>query len=133
MADRRTGSDRRARHLIPEPIERKASRRQGDRRDSPRLAATLELDDGTGRTAAKGELGLGGASFTTVRPPAGDKVILRYALGETVLEAKAKVVRREVHGQETTVHVTFGELPLEVELALARWLDGGGKTWRSQG
>lgn len=127
MADRRAGSDRRARHLIAEPIERKANRRQGDRRDSPRVAATLELDDGAGRTAARGELGLGGASFTTAHPPAGAQVLLRCSLGGTTLEAKARVVGREVHGHETTVHLAFGELPVDVELALARWLDAAAK------
>lgn len=123
MADRRAGKDRRARNLIPEPIERKANRRRGDRRESPRLPATLVVDG----AEVQGELGLGGASFTTARPPAGDELTVRCALPGATLETKARVLRRTAHGARTTVHLAFGELPLDVELALAKWLDGAGK------
>ena len=127
MPERRL-SDRRY-HSIPEPLERESQRRGGDRRDSPRLPVQLEVHVAERECErARGDLSLGGASWVTERPPRTDDLVVtcRVPTLDREFAANARVVSRETHGTKTLVHVAFQALPLDLELALAKWLDERG-------
>ena len=73
----------------------------------------------------EGEVGLGGASWTSGYPPLAEQFEVRFRVPEHDEEVKAaaKIARiAEVNG-DTRVQVVFTDLPLRHELALARYLD----------
>jgi hypothetical protein len=101
-----------------------------DRRDSARVERGLRVRAEGAEVAApvQGELGLGGASWRQTTP-----VSPRYEvsfhlpdLAEDVV-AKAEVVRTEPEATATRVRVRFVELPLVVELALARFVESAAR------
>lgn len=119
MPERRQ-RDRRSNFNVPEPIERKRERRQGDRRDSDRRKGTFVVRDGEALLDVEGEVGLGGASFTVVKALASSTPVVEVKVGRSTVRMQGKVTKSS--GGE--VHVRFGELDTETELKLARWLDG---------
>jgi hypothetical protein len=121
--DRRHDTDRRTRHLLAEPIERKRERRRGDRRESPRVACSFRVVTAAGVAEVEGELGLGGGSWETPFPPGQDELVIRRALPDFDFEGTALVHQRDVHGARTTVRFRFVGLSLTGEMELARWLD----------
>ncbi len=125
MTDRRTAKDRRSRLDVPEAIERKRPRRAGDRRLSARYQTPLTLRMDGATLDVLGELGIGGASFTTRKPPRGPVVQVRARLAPRDEEfvALAAVVGRAKSGERTRVHLEFPELASRAEHQLARWLD----------
>lgn len=124
MPERRR-TDRRTNPAVPEPLERKKERRQGDRRDSLRRKASFTVVQGTARERVDGELGLGGASFVLSGAPEADAVTLELKLGRRVLPLPATVSAvRAARTAVRHVQVTFAELDTRAELALAKWLDG---------
>ncbi|MBM4778779.1 MAG: hypothetical protein GQE15_13830 [Archangiaceae bacterium] len=123
MPERRK-SDRRSNPAVPEPLERKKERRQGDRRDSLRKKSSFVVRDGTTRHDVDGELGLGGASFTLPGAPQAASLVVELRLGKTTLQlpgtvTEARVARTAVRH----VHLQFAELDTRTELTLAKWLD----------
>ena len=123
MPERRK-TNRRSNPAVPEPLERKKERRQGDRRDSLRKKAAFIVRDGTTKHEVDGELGLGGASFVLPGAPQSTDLLVELRIGKTKLQlagtvAEARAARTAVRH----VHVKFLELDTRTELALAKWLD----------
>lgn len=110
---------------MPEPIDRRRERRQGDRRESPRFVALFAVMTEGNLEAVSGELGVGGASFRTRSPPQLDRLSLALDLEGRTLRVEAQVVGRkpEADRQFTHLRVRFIELAAPDELALARWVD----------
>ncbi|MBK7857781.1 MAG: PilZ domain-containing protein [Archangiaceae bacterium] len=126
--ERRSKIDRRHLNLVPEPLERYAERRVGEeRRASGRAPLRLwVVDPGeTGvPTVYEGEVGLGGASWWTRYPPIAAEVDIHFRLPEGFeTKTRAKVLRVLDDGQDHRVQVRFTDLPVKVELALARYLE----------
>ena len=127
LYDRR-GEERRTLGLVPEPIERSRERRDEERRDSPRVPRRLWVVDAHEGGVPKvfdGEVGLGGASWNTAFPPLSETFEVRFRVPEYEEEMKlpAKLSRVVAQGNDNRVQVTFTDLPLRHELALARYLD----------
>jgi len=125
MTDRRT-QNRRNRALIPEALTRKSERRGDERRDSPRREIALDVrEPGRKSRSCTGDLSIGGASFITTAPPAGDSVELLFAIPTYAgpIIASAVVVARKGLSKGTQVSVVFTDLDIEAELAIAQWFD----------
>jgi uncharacterized protein (TIGR02266 family) len=99
-----------------------------DRRDSPRVPIRLLVRDesaGGSFEEREGNLALGGVFFREAHPPQGRKVELRFVLPGTRTEIAARGEVIHVDRTETGfgARVRFTSLPLEQELAIARFLD----------
>jgi hypothetical protein len=108
-------------HAAPPPVEE-------DRRDSLRVPIRLLVRDsalGGSFEERSGNLSLGGVYFTEGHPPFGTRVELRFlvpgARGEIRCEGEILRVTRASGG--FGAHVRFHDLPLETELAIARYLE----------
>ncbi len=100
-----------------------------DRRDSARFPLPLLVRDeslGGSFEERAGNLGLGGAYFEALHPPAGDRFEVRFLLPgvREEIRARAEVVRVTREGERFGAHLRFLDLPLEAELAVARFLQG---------
>lgn len=98
-----------------------------DRRDSTRFPIPLLVRDeslGGSFEERRGNLGLGGAFFEALHPPAGDRFQVRFLLpgGREEIRARAEVLRVTREGEQFGTHLRFLDLPLETELAIARFL-----------
>jgi hypothetical protein len=125
MTERRT-TNRRLRSLVPEPLTRRRERRGDERRDSPRREIALDVrEPGKKTRACIGDLSVGGASFITTAPPAGDSVELMFNVPTYAgpIVASAVVVARRGIEKGTHVSVVFTDLEVEAELAIAQWFD----------
>jgi hypothetical protein len=121
MQDRRTGSDRRKRHLIPEALERRA----GERRDWPRRVIALDVrEPGKKSRSCVGDLSVDGAAFVTTTPPAGEVVELMFSVPTYVgpIVTRALVVGRTGLVAGVKVSVVFQDIDVEAQLAIAEWL-----------
>lgn len=127
--ERRSPSDRRHLAAVPEALQRTGQeRRAEERRASPRFEHRLWVADpveGGVHKVFEGELGLGGASWSTRFPPLSGEVEVRFRVPHSYEEvtAKARVIGMHFAGDETTVRVQFTDLALKGELALARYLE----------
>jgi len=126
--ERRKKIDRRHLNLVAEPLERFGERRAGEeRRTSPRAPLRLwVVDPGESGvpTVYDGEVSLGGASWWTRYPPLAAEVDIHFRLPEGYeTKAHAKVLRVLDDGDDHRVQVKFTDLPVKVELALARYLE----------
>ena len=99
-----------------------------DRRDSLRVPIRLMVRDvalGGSFDEHAGNLSLGGAYFTEGHPPFGTRVELRFIVpgvhGE--VRAQGEILRVSRDGRAFGAHVKFADLPLETELAIARFLE----------
>jgi uncharacterized protein (TIGR02266 family) len=108
-------------HAAPPPIEE-------DRRDSLRVPIRLLVRNselGGSFEERPGNLSLGGVFFSEGHPPIGTQVELRFLVpgvqGEVRCEGEILRVRRAAGG--FGAHVRFRDLPLETELAIARYLE----------
>lgn len=131
MIDRRAGQDRRHRHLIPEPLERRRERRGAERRDSPRREIALDVrEPGRPARSCQGDLSLGGVAFVTAAPPAGDAVELLFSVPTYVgpIAARGTVVSRRKVKKGTQLGVLFTDIDVEAELAIAEWFEAPGLT-----
>jgi PilZ domain len=125
MNDRRT-TNRRTRELVPEPLTRRRERRGDERRDSPRREIALDVrEPGKRSRPCFGDLSVGGASFVTTAPPAGDSVELMFNVPTYAgpIIASAVVVARRGVEKGTQISVVFIDLEVEAELAIAQWFD----------
>lgn len=100
-----------------------------ERRDSGRVPIRLMVRDlGVGGSFEErpGNLSLGGVYFTDGHPPVGTRVEVRFLLpgaaGE--IQARGEVLRVTREGGAFGTHVRFLDLPVESELAIARFLEG---------
>lgn len=98
-----------------------------DRRDSRRVEVELLVRDaalGGSFEPYRGDLGLGGVSFDAFHPPVGSRVELRFLVPGARQEIRAvgEVLRISREGPRFGAHVKFVEIPLEAELAIARYL-----------
>lgn len=105
---------------------------EADRRESVRIAIPLLVRDpalGGSFEARDGHLALGGLDFDALHPPAGASLEVRFilpgAIGE--VQARAEVLRVSQDGPRFGTHVRFVDMPLEAELAIARFLQSGGR------
>jgi hypothetical protein len=100
-----------------------------DRRDSGRVPMRLmvrDLELGGSFEERPGNLALGGAYFTDGHPPVGNRLEVRFLLPGTNEEVRAngEVIRVTREGSQFGTHVRFLDLPVDIELAIARFLEG---------
>ncbi|HEY7725214.1 MAG TPA: PilZ domain-containing protein [Anaeromyxobacteraceae bacterium] len=101
-----------------------------ERRDSARVPIRIMVRDpamGGSFEEYQGNLSIGGVFFVAGHPPLGGRVELRFLLpgGRTEeIRATGDVIRVTREGQAFGTHVRFVEMPLEAELAVARFLEG---------
>ncbi len=102
---------------------------EADRRDSVRIALPLlvrDLELGGSFEERPGNLGLGGVFYEALHPPAGNRVEVRFLLPgrREEIRVMADVLRVSREGERFGAHLRFVDLPLETELAIARFLQG---------
>jgi hypothetical protein len=102
-------------------------RSEGDRRDSQRVAIHLLVRDaavGGSFEPYAGNLGIGGVYYDALHPPVGSKLELRFMVpgARDEIRAFGEVLRVSRDGPRFGAHVKFVEIPLEAELAIARFL-----------
>ena len=100
-----------------------------DRRDSARIPVQLmvrEVASGGSFEEHAGHLALGGVDFDALHPPVGTRFELRFLLPGAREEVRAvgEVLRVTRDGERFGAHLRFVDVPLEVELATARFLQG---------
>ena len=105
---------------------------ESDRRDSRRVPIRLMVRDaalGGSFEERAGNLSLGGVYFTEGHPPYGTRVEVRFLLPGEREEVRAvgEILRVSREGKAFGAHVRFEDLPLETELAIARFLEGEAK------
>ena len=101
--------------------------RAADRRESERVPVSLFVRDATlggSFEEHEGNIALGGFYFAGLHPPGGDRIEVRVVLPGTKDEftAVGEVLRISRDGPRYGAHLRFLEIPLDAELALARWL-----------
>jgi hypothetical protein len=103
---------------------------EGDRRESERVPIELLVRDaalGGSFEPYRGNLALGGVFFDAFHPPVGTRVEVRFLVpgGRSEVRAMGEVLRVSRDGARFGAHVKFVDIPLEAELAIARFLQGG--------
>lgn len=101
-----------------------------ERRDSHRVPIQLLVRDaalGGSFEPYQGNLGIGGVYYEALHPPIGSRVDLRFLVPGAVEEIQGvgEVLRVSRDGDRFGAHVRFVELPLDAELAIARFLQQG--------
>ncbi len=124
-SDRRNRADRRMPqrlNLLPKP-----PRRQGDRRESPRVPRRLLVRDSAGADFAlcAGDVSLGGARWRADRFPENGRVEIRFHLPNfsRLACATARVVRADLEEDALELLAAYEDLDVRTELALARYLE----------
>jgi hypothetical protein len=107
-----------------------AGQSEADRRDSARVPIQLLVRDvGVGGSFEPfaGNLGIGGVYFEAFHPPVGSRVELRFLVPRAREEVRVtgEVLRVTREGPRFGAHVRFLEIPLDAELAIARFLQQG--------
>lgn len=102
---------------------------EDDRRDSVRVPIRVmvrDLELGGSFEERPGNLSLGGVHFTEGHPPIGNRIEVRFLLPGTSFEVRAtgEVLRVTREGSAFGATVRFHDLPVETELAIARFLEG---------
>lgn len=98
-----------------------------ERRESQRVPIELLVRDaamGGSFEPYHGNLALGGVWFDAFHPPVGSRIELRFLVpgGREEVRAVGEVLRISREGARFGAHVKFVEIPLEAELAIARFL-----------
>lgn len=98
-----------------------------DRRESQRVPIQLMVRDavlGGSFEERRGNLALGGVYFSEGHPPHGNQVEIRFVIPGTLMEVQAsgEILRLSQDNGGFGAHVKFRDLPLENELAIARFL-----------
>jgi hypothetical protein len=114
---------------MPEHDDRQSAAEpsDSDRRDSRRIPIQLLVrDDALGGSFEpyQGNLGIGGVYYEALHPPIGSRVELRFLVPGANEEIRAigEVLRVSRDGDRFGAHVKFVEIPLDAELAIARYL-----------
>jgi len=106
---------------------RKRERRMGDRRESPRLPIKVWVKTATaeGFAAVEGDISVGGLHFTDKLPITGKKIDLRFKLPghDAEVHVKGEVVQVSQKSNLYGAHVRFGEMDMDTERAIARFID----------
>ena len=102
---------------------------ESDRRDSMRVPIQLLVRDaGLGGSFEPyiGNLGIGGVYFEALHPPVGSRIELRFLIpgAREEIRVAGEVLRVTREGARFGAHVRFVEIPLDAELAIARFLQG---------
>lgn len=110
--------------------EAEASPSDVDRRDSQRVPIQILVRDaaiGGSFEPYQGNLGIGGVYFDALHPPIGSKVELRFLVpgASEEVQAMGEVLRVSREGARFGAHVKFVAIPLDAELAIARFLQQG--------
>ncbi len=127
--ERRSGRDRRDDMIDAEvPSTRKRERRMGDRRDSPRVPLTLlvrSVEEGGSFVEHKGDISVGGVFFSDRHAPTGRQVELRFRIAgyDREIRCQGEIIRVSQGKGQSGAHVRFVDLPTDVELAVARFID----------
>lgn len=122
--DRRTGLD-----IVVEGEDLEFRRRMGDRRDSPRVPVKIRVrypETGGSFEERDGDISIGGVYYREAIPPQSKRVELRFRLPTFAAEASCGGEILRISSEENGrpgVHVRFDELPVDLELALARFID----------
>jgi hypothetical protein len=100
----------------------------GDRRDSPRIPIKIlvrQVELGGSFEEHQGDIGVGGVFFEERAFPTGGRVELRFRLPGRASEVRCQgeIVRISQLPGKPGAHVRFLDLPTEVELAIARFID----------
>ena len=103
---------------------------EADRRDSHRVPIQLLVRDsalGGSFEPFQGNLGIGGVYYDALHPPVGSRVELRFIVpgAREEVHAIGEVLRVSREGSRFGAHVKFVEIPLDAELAIARFLQQG--------
>jgi hypothetical protein len=98
-----------------------------ERRDSPRIHFTFQVREkalGGSFEERAGNLSLGGLYFAGSHPPTGSEVEVRFVIPghEHEVAATGQVLRVSHANELFGSHIRFTEIPLDCELALARYL-----------
>jgi hypothetical protein len=98
-----------------------------DRRDSARVPLKLLVREtalGGSFEERDGHLALGGVDFDALHPPVGTRFELRFLLpgARQEIRAVAEVLRITREGERYGAHLRFVEIPIDAELAIARYL-----------
>ncbi len=112
---------------MDDPNDRAPAQAEADRRDSARVPIQLLVRDaGVGGSFEPyvGNLGIGGVYFEAFHPPVGAKVELRFLVpgARDEIRVLGEVLRVSREGPRFGAHVKFLEIPLDAELAIARFL-----------
>ncbi len=107
-----------------------AEQSEADRRDSRRVPLRLLVRDvalGGSFEPFDGNLGIGGVFYEALHPPVGNRIELRFIVPGSRDEVLAigEVLRVSREGARFGAHVKFVEIPLDAELAIARFLQQG--------
>jgi len=98
-----------------------------ERRESPRVPIRLaaRLPGEAHFEPFEGDLSLGGARVDLSHPPFGNEMEIAIPLPDEPLPLRllADVLRVTGGGMNWRAHLRFRELPLQVEMAIARYLD----------
>ncbi len=99
-----------------------------DRRDSPRVSMRFRVrraDTTDTFDSREGNLSLGGFAWFGAAMPVGTKVEARFNLPGTPeeLQVRGEVLNVGYGSRGTSAHVRFLDLPVEVEMSIARYLD----------
>ncbi|BDG04269.1 PilZ domain-containing protein [Anaeromyxobacter oryzae] len=114
-----------ARAIAEEP--QAARDAEADRRDSQRVPLSLLVREpalGGSFEPHTGNLSLGGVFFEGLHPPVGSRLEVRFLLPHVPEEVRAvcEVLRVTREGPRFGAHLRFVEIPLDAELAVARFL-----------
>jgi len=98
-----------------------------ERRDSARVPFRFQVRDaGVGGSFVErdGNLALGGIYYTGRQPPVGSVVEVRFLIPGHFEEIMAlgEVLRVSRDGEKVGAHIRFTEIPVESELAVARYI-----------
>lgn len=101
-----------------------------ERRESERIPIHLLVRDaalGGSFEPYEGNLALGGVYFDAFHPPVGNKLEVRFLVpgARSEVRATGEVLRVSREGVRFGAHVKFVDIPLEAELAIARFLQDG--------
>ncbi|HEY6004909.1 MAG TPA: PilZ domain-containing protein [Anaeromyxobacter sp.] len=107
---------------------RAAAPSEDDRRDSLRVPIQLLVRDaalGGSFEPFQGNLGIGGVYYDALHPPVGSRVELRFILpgAPEEIQVVGEVLRVSREGERFGAHVKFLDIPLDAELAIARFLE----------
>ncbi len=133
MGERRSGGERRTGEMpaVGAPVKErgKRDRREGDRRDSPRVPLKLWVRDpavGGSFSERDGDIGAGGLYFVDNHPPVGSTIEVRFTLpnaeGEIRCSGELLSVEPADRGRYGA-RLRFVGLTVPQELAVARFLD----------
>jgi hypothetical protein len=102
-----------------------------ERRDSQRVPFRFQVREaavGGSFVEREGNLALGGIDYAGRHPPVGAVVEVRFLIPGHFEEIMAlgEVLRVSLEGERFGAHIRFTAIPVESELAVARYLQGAG-------